>query len=52
MPKTFEHVYRNEEIINDKCSDIVHPTIVELFHKMKVVKVSCGEGHCLAVNTK
>ena len=31
------------------CCDFIFPTKVECFIKMKVKKIACGEGHCLAV---
>lgn len=31
------------------CNDIVFPRQLEIFSKMKVKKISCGEGHCLAI---
>ena len=31
------------------CFDFVYPTRIEHFLNMKVLKVSCGEGHCLAI---
>ena len=40
-----------EHLINKEvsCYDFVFPTKVDCFLNMKVLKVSCGEGHCLAV---
>ena len=35
--------------INRPCSDIVWPTKLEYLMKQKVIKLSCGEGHCLAI---
>ena len=34
---------------NSSCYDFVFPTKVDCFLNMKVSKISCGEGHCLAV---
>jgi len=31
------------------CFDFVYPTKVDCFLNMKVLKISCGEGHCLAI---
>ena len=32
-----------------QCYDFVFPTKVDCFLNMKVLKISCGEGHCLAI---
>ena len=40
-----EHLYSGET----PCYDIVMPIKIDCFLNMKVLKVSCGEGHCLAV---
>ena len=31
------------------CYDFVYPTKVDCFLNMKVLKISCGEGHCLGI---
>ena len=41
-----DHLFHKEE---DTCYDFILPTKVDYFLKMKVKKISCGEGHCLAV---
>ena len=40
-----------EKNINSKkiCSDIVFPIKLEYLYRQKVIKLSCGEGHCLAI---
>ena len=40
-----------EKNINNKkiCSDIVIPIKLEYLYRQKVIKLSCGEGHCLAI---
>ena len=40
-----------EKKINSKkiCSDIVWPMKLEYLMRQKVIKLSCGEGHCLAI---
>ena len=35
--------------INKVCSDVVWPTKIEYLIRQKVIKLSCGEGHCLAI---
>ena len=40
-----EHLYSRD--LN--CFDFVFPTRIEHFLNMKVMKISCGEGHCLAL---
>ena len=32
-----------------KCRDLVYPTIIDSFSTFDVLKISCGEGHCLAI---
>ena len=32
-----------------KCHDLVFPTIIDSLSIFEVVKISCGEGHCLAI---
>ena len=32
-----------------KCKDFIFPTKLEYFLGMKVEKISCGEGHCIAI---
>ena len=44
-PCSKEHVI-NKEI---QCYDCVFPTKVDCFLNMKVLKIACGEGHCLGV---
>ena len=39
------HLYRKDM----QCYDFVKPTRIEHFLSMKVEKVACGEGHCLAI---
>ena len=40
-----EHLHNK----NSPCFDLVYPIKVDCFMNMKVLKISCGEGHCLAV---
>jgi len=49
QPSSVDHLFYKEDILNNKCMDVVTPTFVECFLKMKVIKVACGESHCLAV---
>ena len=44
-PSSKEHLI-NKDIT---CYDFVFPTKVDCFLNMKVLKISCGEGHCLGV---
>ena len=44
-PFSKEHLHNKET----PCYDFVFPIKVDCFLNMKVLKVSCGEGHCLAV---
>ena len=39
------------ELTNDKkrCHDLIYPTILDSFSTFEVMKISCGEGHCLAI---
>ena len=42
----------SKEHLNNKetpCYDYVYPIKIDCFLNMKVLKISCGEGHCLAV---
>ena len=32
-----------------QCDDYIYPTLLKCFNDKKVEKISCGEGHCLAV---
>ena len=41
-----EHLFNQSE---EMCYDFVYPTKVDYFLNMRVLKISCGEGHCLAV---
>ena len=40
-----EHLFNKET----PCYDYVYPIKIDCFLNMKVLKISCGEGHCLAV---
>ena len=44
-PFSKEHLFNKET----PCYDFVIPIKIDCFLNMKVLKVSCGEGHCLAV---
>ena len=44
-PFSKNHLHSNDAI----CYDFVYPIKVDCFLNMKVLKISCGEGHCLAV---
>ena len=44
-PFSKKHLY-NKDI---SCYGFVYPIKVDCFLNMKVLKISCGEGHCLAV---
>ena len=41
----------NSELKNNKkrCHDLISPTLIDSFSTFDVVKISCGEGHCLAI---
>ena len=39
----------NEPCHNKICTDIIWPTKLEYLYRQKVIKLSCGEGHCLAI---
>ena len=41
-----DHIYSNDNI---NCCDYIIPTQLEHFFSMKVVKIACGEGHCIAI---
>ena len=32
-----------------RCHDLIYPTLIDSFSTFDVVKISCGEGHCLAI---
>ena len=32
-----------------QCDDYIYPTLLKCFNDKKVEKISCGEGHCLAI---
>ena len=32
-----------------RCCDLIYPTILDSFSTCEVIKISCGEGHCLAI---
>ena len=44
-PFSKEHLHNKES----PCYDFVYPIKIDCFLNMKVLKVSCGEGHCLAI---
>lgn len=50
QPTTTDHIFYKENGFNNRCFDVVNPTFVECFLRMKVKKVACGESHCLAVS--
>ena len=40
----------NRTIINEYlCTDIVNPIKIEMFMRMKIINISCGESHVLAI---
>ena len=41
----------NLEKTNNKriCNDLIYPTLIDSFSTFEVKKISCGEGHCLAI---
>ena len=43
-----EKFFNKNKVIR-ACSDIVFPTKLEYLIRQKVIKLSCGEGHCLAI---
>ena len=44
-PPSKDHLHNKET----PCYDYVYPIKIDCFLNMKVLKISCGEGHCLAV---
>ena len=52
QPTNIDHVYNKHDIFNNKCYDVIYPTPLECFFNMKVIKIACGESHCLAVFKK
>ena len=32
-----------------QCDDYIYPSLLRCFDKKKVEKISCGDGHCLAI---
>ena len=47
-----EDLSNNDEFLfnkSEKCFDFIFPIKIESFLNMKVEKISCGEGHCLAI---
>ena len=32
-----------------QCEDYIYPSLLNCFNNKKVEKISCGEGHCLAI---
>jgi len=49
QPENIDHVYNKHDIFNNRCYDVIYPTPIECFLNMKVIKIACGESHCLAV---
>lgn len=47
LNETFSKDHLNNKELS--CFDFVYPTKVDCFLNMKVLKISCGEGHCLAI---
>ena len=47
LNETFSKEHLNNKELS--CFDFVYPTKVDCFLNMKVLKISCGEGHCLAI---
>ena len=44
-----KHLYNQGEMCNSKCHDIVDPTKVICFYNMKILKISSGESHSIAL---
>ena len=40
---------KNSNSISEKCFDFVTPVRLDVFLNMKVIKIACGESHCIAV---
>ena len=40
---------KNSNSPNEKCFDFVTPVRLDVFLNMKVIKIACGESHCVAV---
>jgi alpha-tubulin suppressor-like RCC1 family protein len=49
QPRLTTHLFKQNDIFNNRCLDVVTPIPIECFINMKVIKIACGESHCLAV---
>ena len=47
----FKEPEKKENLFNPEiqCDDYIYPTLLKCFNNKKVEKISCGEGHCLAI---
>ena len=47
----FKDPEKKENLLNPEiqCDDYIYPSLLRCFNNKKVEKISCGEGHCLAV---
>jgi len=47
----FKDLEKKEKLYNPEiqCDDYIYPSLLKCFDKKIVEKISCGEGHCLAI---
>ena len=47
----FKDIEPKENLFNPEiqCDDYIYPSLLKCFENKKVEKISCGEGHCLAI---
>ena len=47
----FKDPEKKENLLNPEiqCDDYIYPSLLKCFNNKKVEKISCGEGHCLAI---
>ena len=45
----FKDKEKKEKILNIQCDDYIYPSLLRCFNNRKIEKISCGEGHCLAI---
>ena len=49
-PSKKDHLFFDELVFSIDCKDVVNLTKMEIFLQMEVLRIACGESHCLAVN--
>ena len=47
----FKDLEKKDKLYNQEmqCDDYIYPSLLRCFDKKKVEKISCGDGHCLAI---